>query len=38
VGAIIAHAPVIAMPSHAMELKDRSAIDLSFSRVPITPR
>ena len=37
-GAIIAHAPVNAIPSHAKELKDRSAIDLSFSRVPITPR
>jgi hypothetical protein len=37
-GAIIAHVPVNAIPSHAKELKDRSAIDLSFSRVPITPK
>jgi hypothetical protein len=29
-GAIIAHVPVNAIPSHAKELKDRSAMDLSF--------
>jgi hypothetical protein len=36
-GAIIAHAPVNAIPSHAKELKDRSAILLSSSRVQSPP-
>ena len=36
-GAIIAPAPVNAIPSHAKELKDRSTIDLILSRVRIVP-